>query len=209
MYRIRRAGPRPLRASRHRIWRDPGEVEPLDLAGGPGGRDGAPVPPFTFLKEHADRIAAMRLGARRARPPLARQVGPRGQRRSLRRPPRIWPADILRRSRTSSPPARCSRRRACSRASDCIDRDERAVRRRAVRAGRSGRQQTVRRAQLGVERQPVRRHAGAERAEDSGHAAVQLGHQGSPRRRARLEHGDLRGSRTGGRRPWGRAKRGT
>ena len=52
-YLVHRAGPRPLRASRHRIWRDPGAVESLDLAGGPGGRDGAPAPPFTFTEEHS------------------------------------------------------------------------------------------------------------------------------------------------------------
>jgi hypothetical protein len=50
--RIRRAGPRRLSASRHSIWRDPGDVESLDLAGGPGGPDGHPVPPFRFVEEH-------------------------------------------------------------------------------------------------------------------------------------------------------------
>ena len=52
VYRIRRAGPRPLLASRHAIWRDPGAVERLDLAGGPGGANGAPRAPFTFIEEH-------------------------------------------------------------------------------------------------------------------------------------------------------------
>jgi hypothetical protein len=52
VYRIRRAGPRPLRAVRHAIWRDPGMIEHLDLAAGPGGPGGAPRPPFTFLEEH-------------------------------------------------------------------------------------------------------------------------------------------------------------
>src|SRR5918993_2756283 len=51
-YRIRRAGPRPLWASRHVIWRDPGDVNALDLEAGPGGRHGAPLPPFKFLEEH-------------------------------------------------------------------------------------------------------------------------------------------------------------
>jgi len=32
------------------IWADPGEVEKLDFAGGPGGRDGKPKPPFTFIE---------------------------------------------------------------------------------------------------------------------------------------------------------------
>ena len=53
VYRIRRAGPRGLRASRHRIWRDPGPIDRLDLVGGPGGREGAPVSPFRFVEEHA------------------------------------------------------------------------------------------------------------------------------------------------------------
>ena len=52
LYRIRRAGPRPLRATRHRIWRDPGPVEDRDLVYGPGGRGKVPVPPFVFLEEH-------------------------------------------------------------------------------------------------------------------------------------------------------------
>jgi hypothetical protein len=53
IYKIKRAGPRPLRAHRQRIWRDPGQVERLDFRAGPGGRDGAPAPPFYFLQEHA------------------------------------------------------------------------------------------------------------------------------------------------------------
>jgi hypothetical protein len=52
LYRIRRAGPRRLRASRHVIWRDPGDVARLDMVSGPGGRDGAPVAPFRFVAEH-------------------------------------------------------------------------------------------------------------------------------------------------------------
>jgi hypothetical protein len=50
-WRLRRAGPRRVRARRHVLWRDPGEVAALDLAAGPGGRDGVPVPPFTFIEE--------------------------------------------------------------------------------------------------------------------------------------------------------------
>jgi hypothetical protein len=52
MYRIRRAGPRELRASRHAIWRDPGDVARLDVVNGPGGPGGAPVAPFRFVEEH-------------------------------------------------------------------------------------------------------------------------------------------------------------
>lgn len=51
-YRVFRAGPRPLRARTHTIWRDPGDVAALDLVNGPGGPDGAPTPPFRFLEEH-------------------------------------------------------------------------------------------------------------------------------------------------------------
>ena len=51
IYLIRRAGPRRLRSSRHVLWRDPGDVASRDLAGGPGGPDGAPRPPFRFLEE--------------------------------------------------------------------------------------------------------------------------------------------------------------
>ncbi len=52
-YKIRMARPRPLRAGRGSIWRDPGAVELLDFRGGPGGRDGVPAPPFRFLTEHS------------------------------------------------------------------------------------------------------------------------------------------------------------
>src|SRR4029450_1908904 len=31
---------------------DPGDVASLDLSNGPGGPDGAPAPPFTFIEEH-------------------------------------------------------------------------------------------------------------------------------------------------------------
>jgi hypothetical protein len=33
------------------LWTDPGNVATLDMAGGPGGREGAPKPPFTFVEE--------------------------------------------------------------------------------------------------------------------------------------------------------------
>ena len=51
-YRIRRAGPRPLLATHHTLWRDPGDVASLDLSNGPGGPGGAPAPPFAFIEEH-------------------------------------------------------------------------------------------------------------------------------------------------------------
>jgi len=52
LYRIRRAGPRTLRASRHVLWRDPGDVGRLDMSAGPGGPGSEPAPPFRFLEEH-------------------------------------------------------------------------------------------------------------------------------------------------------------
>src|SRR3954452_8617536 len=52
-YKLRKAGPRPLFGARHRLWRDPGAVERLDMTAGPGGRDFIPVPPYRFLEEHA------------------------------------------------------------------------------------------------------------------------------------------------------------
>lgn len=53
IYRIKRAGPRPLRASSHRLWRDPGPIESIDPVHGPGAATGAPVPPFQFVEEHS------------------------------------------------------------------------------------------------------------------------------------------------------------
>src|SRR5215203_4960320 len=50
--RRRAAGDAPLTSARAIIWRDPGPAESLDLAAGPGGPQGAPVPPFQFVEEH-------------------------------------------------------------------------------------------------------------------------------------------------------------
>jgi hypothetical protein len=51
-YQIHRAGPRPLSATQHTLWRDPGVVENVNLTEGPGGAGGEPMPPFVFLEEH-------------------------------------------------------------------------------------------------------------------------------------------------------------
>ena len=51
-WKIRRAGPRKLLATRHRIWREPSMAESSDLRYGPGGQDGVPVAPFRFVEEH-------------------------------------------------------------------------------------------------------------------------------------------------------------
>ena len=50
--RIRRAGPRLLLATRHRIWREPTSLDLSDLRYGPEGAAGVPRPPFRFVKEH-------------------------------------------------------------------------------------------------------------------------------------------------------------
>ena len=51
-WKIRRAGPRRLLATRHRIWREPTVAESTDLRYGAGGPEGVPVPPFRFVEEH-------------------------------------------------------------------------------------------------------------------------------------------------------------
>lgn len=51
-FQVWRAEEQPLHSVRTVIWREPDDVEKLDLAAGPGGSDGAPLPPFTFLEEH-------------------------------------------------------------------------------------------------------------------------------------------------------------
>lgn len=48
----RAAGEPDIGATRTVIWRDPGPAERLDLAAGPGGKDGEPAPPLAFLEEH-------------------------------------------------------------------------------------------------------------------------------------------------------------
>jgi hypothetical protein len=49
---LRRAAPRRLLATRHRLWRDPGPLTSAVLRFGPGGAGGVPIPPFTFVQEH-------------------------------------------------------------------------------------------------------------------------------------------------------------
>src|SRR5262245_52807840 len=43
--------PRVSRWREPLLWTDPGAVENLDFAAGPGGRAGAPSPPFSFVEE--------------------------------------------------------------------------------------------------------------------------------------------------------------
>ena len=51
-YRLRKAGPRRLRARHHVLWRDPGPIATRDLRYGPGGAAYVPVAPFRFVEEH-------------------------------------------------------------------------------------------------------------------------------------------------------------
>src|SRR6266508_2902245 len=51
VWRIHRARPRPLLATRHRIWHHVGQEEANDLRYGPGGADHVPRPPFVFVEE--------------------------------------------------------------------------------------------------------------------------------------------------------------
>ncbi len=50
-WRIRRAGPRPILATRHRVWHDLHTADANDLRYGPGGESNVPVPPFEFVEE--------------------------------------------------------------------------------------------------------------------------------------------------------------
>ena len=52
LVQVWRAPERPLQSVQAFIWRDPGDVATLDLAAGPGGKDGVPRPPFTFIEEN-------------------------------------------------------------------------------------------------------------------------------------------------------------
>ena len=52
-YKVKKAGPRPLFGARHRLWRDPGEIEGLDMIAGPGGPVYMPRPPYRFIEEHS------------------------------------------------------------------------------------------------------------------------------------------------------------
>ena len=51
-WKIRRAGPRRLLATRHRLWHHPEPESSADLRFGPGGREGVPAPPYQFVEEH-------------------------------------------------------------------------------------------------------------------------------------------------------------
>lgn len=53
VFALWRAPKRRLQSARSVIWRDPGDVGRLDLRAGPGGRDGAPQPPFAFIREES------------------------------------------------------------------------------------------------------------------------------------------------------------
>ena len=192
-YKVWRAEPRPLFGARHRLWRDPGNVERLDLTSGPGGPSQAPVAPYQFIEEHSSGSQPTHLRARRERAALAREVGTRGPARDLRGPPVVG-VRLLRRGHAFRR-ARDDPRRRSADARGVVRGPGGIVRRRALRARRSGRREAVRGAQLVVDRQSVCRHAGARGPEDRPDADLELGQQGSARRGARVEHRDLRHAR--------------
>ena len=51
--RVRKQNDREEPAGKPVLWRDPGEIEKLDLFHGPGGPLGKPKPPFHFVEEHS------------------------------------------------------------------------------------------------------------------------------------------------------------
>ena len=109
--------------SHHVIWRDPGDVARADMADGPGGVDGAPAAAVPVHRRALDRIAAVRLGPRRARPPLAREMGQRSAVRELRGSARVGVRlfrgdDLLHRSGDA-----LRARQGLQRARACIDED--------------------------------------------------------------------------------------
>ena len=182
----------PLRSVRALIWRDPGDVEQLDLAAGPG-RAGRARRSRRFSSSKNTSTGRSRVvSVRDARGATWRvkwgdevQVGDARDAAGVGR-------RLLRRDRpTTFARAASTALRRCSAPRTSLDDDGR-FRARAIRARRSRRHQALRRAQLGVERQPVCRHARAERPEDRDDVALELGREGRARRRARVEHGDLR-----------------
>ena len=176
------------------LWRDPGDVASARSGRRTGRRRRAAQPSISICRRAPRRLAAVPVGDRRTRPALAREVG---RTRSTPKPspsaspgraatsPR--PPTSSRRAPSTAPPAPASRR---------LPRRPVPLHRGAVRARRSSGQEAVRGTQLGVERQSVPRLARAARAEDPRHAALELGHQGPSRRRARIQHGDLRARAT-------------
>jgi hypothetical protein len=87
------------------VWRDPGDVESLDLAGGAGGKEGAPVAPFTFLEENLKGTnPKLRLKTRTESSGRSNGAPKSMLRRS---PPGLsGPRDTLSSQPTSFPPAR-------------------------------------------------------------------------------------------------------
>ena len=187
---------RPLHSVRAAIWRDPRRVERLDLAAGPGGRRRA-ASAVHLHRRALHRIAAVRVGARCARRAPGASSGATKCRSKRSR--RGWRG----RSATSSRPPTTSPRdasngvRALKRAGSCIDAEGRF---------------TDARFELEEEDvikhfdehswawndNPFVGHARAERPEDRDDVAVELGREGRARRRARIEHRDLRVSHAGG-----------
>jgi hypothetical protein len=122
VYKIRRAGPRRLLASDHLLWRDPGEVEALDLATGPGGGGGAPAPPFHFVEEHLTGsqpcVSVRDAHARRWRVKWGEEV--RSENFAVRL---VWACGFFAETTYFVPSGRIEGASALPRAGGCIDAD--------------------------------------------------------------------------------------
>ena len=161
-YKVRRAGPRPLVGVNHRLWRDPGDVERLDLSAGPGGRDGTPQPPFHFIEEHlngSQPCMSVRDGrGRRWRVKWGHEVQPETFGVRL-----AWACGYF--AEVTYYVARgAGRPHRWANPHGAVHRPSRPLQRREIRARRSRRLEAVRGAQLVVDRQPVRGHTRACRA---------------------------------------------
>ena len=120
--RRRAAGDAPLTARRSVIWRDPGPAESLDLAAGPGGRDGAPVAAVQLRRRARHRQLSLRVRARRARTCVAGEVGRRGAHRSIRHSPGVG-RRLFRRSELLRALRTHRGRSTLQRAGECIAED--------------------------------------------------------------------------------------
>ena len=194
--RLARPGRGRCFGARHRLWRDPGDVRAPRHDGGPGRtRAQCPVAAVHVHRRTLDRHAAVRFGSRRERPALAGQVGTRGA--APRPSPSAW-----RGRAATSPRSRTSSRRGT------IEGVGHADARRALCRTTAARFVDARFElddpdvdKLFEEHSwswtdnPFVGTPRAGRAEGAADADLELGQQGSARRRARIEHRDLRHAR--------------
>ena len=172
------------------LWRDPG----IDFSGGSGSRtvriEGRPGAAIPLCRRARHRFAALRVGSRCGRHEWRVKWGHEvhtevfGTRLA-------WALGYFAEPTYFVASGTIEGARDLRRAKACIDEQHRFTDAR-FELSEPGVEQAFRRARLGLARQPVRRHARAERLEDPDDADVELGQQGCPRRRARIEHRHLR-----------------